>query len=68
MGHEPRLSTKLNSVEIFVEKMKRLRTEAEEALNKAAADMKRFYDEKHQFILLEIRSGLRPHTLTQEEP
>src|SRR5713101_7404809 len=47
MGHEPKLSTKLDSVENFVEKMKKLRIEAEEALNKVAIDMKKVYDEKH---------------------
>src|SRR6266849_11133314 len=45
MGHEPKLSTKLDSVENFIEKMKTLRMTAEEALSKAAADMKHFYDE-----------------------
>ena len=48
MGHEPRLLMKLNSVEIFIEKMKKLRTEAEEALNKAATDMKKFYDKNEK--------------------
>ena len=45
MGHEPKMSMKLDSVENFVEKMKKVRITAEEALSKAVADMKHFYDE-----------------------
>ena len=44
MGHEPRKSTGLDSVEKFVDVMKRTREDAESALKRAADDMKKYYD------------------------
>jgi len=38
--------TRLDSVEKFVEVMKRTREDAESALKKAAEDMKKYYDRK----------------------
>jgi len=46
MGHEPRKSTGLDSVEKFVDTMKRTREDAESALKRAADDMKKYYDQK----------------------
>jgi len=46
MGHEPRKSTRLDSVEKFVDTMKRTREDAESALKRVADDMKKYYDRK----------------------
>src|SRR5882757_3964357 len=46
MGHKPRKSTGLDSVEKFVDAMKRTREDAEPALKRAADDMKKYYDRK----------------------
>jgi len=46
MGHEPWKSTGLDSVEKFVDAMKRTREDAESALKRAADDMKKYYDRK----------------------
>ena len=44
MGHEAHASTKVASVENLVDGIKQIGKEAEEALKKAATDMKKFYD------------------------
>jgi len=55
MGHEPQKTTGLDSVEKFIEAMKRTREDAESALRKAEEDMKKYYDRKQgktlQYIL-----------------
>src|SRR5882724_7089686 len=44
MGHEPRSRTKVESVEKFLDGMKRTREDAESALKRAAEEMKKYYD------------------------
>ena len=44
MGHEPRSRTKIESVERFLDGMKRTREDAESALKRAAEEMKKYYD------------------------
>jgi len=44
MGHKPRKTTGLDSVEKFVDVMKRTREDVESALKRAADDMKKYYD------------------------
>jgi len=55
MGHEMKKTTGLDSVEKFVEAMKRTREDVESALKKAAEDMKKYYDRKRgktpQYVL-----------------
>ena len=46
MGHEPQKMTGLDSVEKFVDAMKRTREDVESALKKAADNMKKYYDRK----------------------
>src|SRR5882762_600232 len=46
MGHEPQKMTGLESIEKFVEAMKRTREDVESTLKKVADDMKKYYDQK----------------------
>src|SRR5882762_6761474 len=46
MGHEPQKMTGLDSVEKFMDAMKRTREDAESALKRVADDMKKYYDQK----------------------
>jgi hypothetical protein len=47
MGHEPRCSTSIEAVDIFLSAISRARDDAEAALTKAASDMKKYYDKHH---------------------
>jgi hypothetical protein len=47
MGHEPRRSTSIEAVDVFLSAISHTRDNAEEALTKAASDMKKYYN-KHR--------------------
>ena len=47
MGHEPRRTMGLDSVEKFIDVMKRMREDVESVLKRVADDMKKYYDRKH---------------------